>query len=138
MVDASSRPQGQSPDKQAGYTKATFSCHQYNNYLAKRDKTIHGTTNWVRLSLSSPAMAAFSESQAGRLVHYPFRGLLSVHYSLQPTGSPSHLMTLYIRGFGRFVTSTAAPIATGWSDRYRLGISPCEKTAFHGALRNSG
>lgn len=37
-------------------------------------------------------------------------------------------MTLYIRGFDCFVTSTAAPIATGWSDSCRVGISPTERT----------
>ena len=35
--------------------------------------------------------SAFPESQAGRLPHCPFRGLLSVHYSLRPACSPSHL-----------------------------------------------
>ena len=38
------------------------------------------------------------------------------------------IMTLYTEGFGRFVTSTTAPIATGWSDRCRVGISPTERT----------
>ena len=37
-------------------------------------------------------------------------------------------MTLYTEGFGRFVTSTTAPIATGWSDSCRVGISPTERT----------
>ncbi|MDJ0871120.1 MAG: hypothetical protein QNJ87_05080, partial [Gammaproteobacteria bacterium] len=36
-------------------------------------------------------------------------------------------MTLYTEGFGRFVASTAAPIATGWSDSCRVGISPTER-----------
>lgn len=34
--------------------------------------------------------------------------------------------SLYIEGFGSFVASTAAPIATGWSDSCRAGISPAE------------
>jgi hypothetical protein len=37
-------------------------------------------------------------------------------------------MTLYTEGFGRFVTSTTAPIATGWSESCRVGISPTERT----------
>lgn len=37
-------------------------------------------------------------------------------------------MMLYTEGFGRFVTSTTAPIATGWSDSCRVGISPTEGT----------
>lgn len=36
--------------------------------------------------------------------------------------------TLYIEGFGSFVTSTAATIATGCSDICRVGISPTENT----------
>ena len=41
----------------------------------------------VRVSLSSPPIAAFPVSKAGRLPHQHFQGLLSVHYSLQPVGS---------------------------------------------------
>jgi len=33
---------------------------------------------------------------------------------------------LSIRGFGEFVTSLAAPIATGWNDSCRVGITPTE------------
>src|SRR5262249_18379516 len=33
-------------------------------------------------------------------------------------------VTLCIRGFSRFVTSTTAPIATGWSESCRVGLSP--------------
>jgi hypothetical protein len=34
--------------------------------------------------------------------------------------------TLCIRGFGSFVASTTAPIATGWNDSCRVGIAPTE------------
>ena len=46
-----------------------------------------------------------------------FRGLLSVHsrYGLQTRGVA--IATLSIEGFGGFVTSTAAPIATGWTNQ---------------------
>jgi hypothetical protein len=33
---------------------------------------------------------------------------------------------LCIEGFGSFVTSTTAPIATGWNDSCRVGIAPTE------------
>lgn len=36
-------------------------------------------------------------------------------------------MTLYTDGFGGVVTSTIAPIATGWSDRCRVGLIPTGK-----------
>jgi len=46
--------------------------------------------------------------------------------------------TLSIEGFGDFVTSTAAPIATGWSESCRVGLPPTEDrrlvTAHHTIL----
>jgi len=82
---------------------------------------------WVRSSLASPAMSAFPVIQAGRLPHHPFRGLLSVYsrYGLHTRQVPCR--TLYTEGFSRFVTSTTAPIATGWSDSCRVGIAPTER-----------
>ncbi|WP_437222472.1 hypothetical protein SH661x_002795 [Planctomicrobium sp. SH661] len=61
--------------------------------------------------------AAFPVRLAGRLPHCGFRGLLGVHlrYGLNARGIAN--ATLYIEGFDGFVTSTAAPIATGWSDQ---------------------
>ena len=47
-------------------------------------------------------------------------------------------MTFYTEGFGRFVTSTTAPIATGWSDRCRVGISPTERTRLSRRTVNLG
>jgi len=32
-------------------------------------------------------------------------------------------VTLYTEGFGRFVSSTTAPIATGWSESCRVGLT---------------
>jgi hypothetical protein len=42
---------------------------------------------------------------------------------------------LYTEGFGRFVSSTTAPIATGWSESYRVGLpaSHWGIAPFHGA-----
>ena len=64
----------------------------------------------------SPVAAAFPVFTAGRLPRSAFRGLLGVHsrYGLPARGVAR--ATLSIGGFGGFVTSTAAPIATGWSD----------------------
>jgi len=39
-------------------------------------------------------------------------------------------VTLYIEGFSRLVTSTTAPIATGWSDSCRVGYPPLGDRAF--------
>ncbi len=62
------------------------------------------------------ASAAFPIPLLGRLPHYPFRGLLGVHsrYGLPARGVAE--TTLSIEGFDSIVTSTAAPIATGWND----------------------
>src|SRR2546425_3851981 len=66
--------------------------------------------------ITAPSTSAFPRLQLGRLLHYQFRGLLSVHsrYNL-PTRQVAYA-TLYTGGSGGFVAFTAAPIATGWSD----------------------
>ena len=46
--------------------------------------------------------------------------------TLRPACSRDRLAVLSIEGFGDFVTSTAAPIATGWSESCRVGIAPTE------------
>ncbi len=47
--------------------------------------------------------------------------------ALQPAHSPSHLVTLSTGGFSRVVTSPTAPIATGWNDLCRKGLSPSQE-----------
>jgi len=44
-------------------------------------------------------------------------------------------VTLYIEGFSRLVTATTAPIATGWSDSCRVGLSPTERSRLSTAHR---
>ena len=62
-------------------------------------------------------MAAFPVTQAGRPLHYPFRGLLSVHsrfglHARKVTqGDPLH------RSAYNGHSLAIAPIATGWSDQ---------------------
>src|ERR1700758_619187 len=53
---------------------------------------------------------------SGRPVHRPFRGLLSVHsrYGLHTRAVTVYRDTLS-EGFSHFVTSIAAPVASGWS-----------------------
>ena len=63
--------------------------------------------------------------------HRPAQRLLT----LWPARSPSRHATLYIESSDSFVASTAAPIATGWSDPVPGGSSlPLWTSAFHGAL----
>ena len=82
-----------------------------------------GTVGCARCRLF-PTTAAFPDRQAGRLPHYLFRGLLSVHCSFRLAYSPSRLATLYTGGFGDVVTYVSAPIATDCSNICRVGLSP--------------
>ena len=75
---------------------------------------------------------------AGRLLRYTFRGLLSVysHYGLH--ARQVAFATLYTGGSSSFVTSAAAPIATGWSDPVPgRDLHPLLTNAFHGAQHSS-
>ena len=67
-------------------------------------------------------MAAFPELETGRLAHYDFRDLLSVHSRYGLHTSRVTDLTLCTEGFSRFVASTTAPITTGWSDKLPGGI----------------
>jgi len=57
--------------------------------------------------------SAFPVRKAGRLLHYPFRGLLSVHLRYGLHAHRVAIATLCTEGFSGFVTSTAASIVTG-------------------------
>src|SRR6201988_1338617 len=61
---------------------------------------------------------------SGRPAHRPFRGLLGVHsrYGLHTRAVTVYRDTL-AEGFSHFVTSIAAPVASGWSD-CRVGFAP--------------
>jgi hypothetical protein len=75
--------------------------------------TAGGVKSFPRLNL---AASAFPIPLLGRLPHFPFRGLLGMYsrYGLSARGVAE--TTLSIEGFDSIVTSTAAPIATGWND----------------------
>jgi hypothetical protein len=65
--------------------------------------------------------------QSGRPAHCPFRGLLGVHsrYGLHTRAATVYRGSLS-EGFSHFVTSIAAPVASGWSGR-RVGLAPTGK-----------
>ena len=101
---------------------------------------LHRSSSCIHAVATTPAepMGAFChslphrwqpspDSRAGRLPPCTFRGLLSVHsrYSLHTRETPYRV--LYTEGFSRFVTSTTAPITTGWSDSCRVGFAPTER-----------
>src|SRR5437899_12990905 len=63
-----------------------------------------------------PSVSAFPEIQAGRLLHHPFRGLLSVHSRYGLHARRVAYATLCPEGSSSFVTSTAASVTTGRSE----------------------
>jgi hypothetical protein len=77
----------------------------------------------VPSSLASPTIAAFPVLWPGRLPHQPFRGLHSLRFRCSLRARQVTYVTLYTEGFGRFVSSTTAPIATGWSESCRVGLT---------------
>ena len=59
-------------------------------------------------------------------------------HTLRPARSPSRLATLCTRGFSSLVASTAALIATGWSESVPGRVYPrCGPAPFHGARESS-
>jgi hypothetical protein len=55
-------------------------------------------------------------SEAGRPLHYAFRGLLSVYSRYGLHAHRVAYATFYTEGFSSFVASAAASIATGWNE----------------------
>src|SRR6202043_4093602 len=75
--------------------------------------------------------------QSGRPAHCPFRGLLGVHsrYGLHTRAVTVFRDTLS-EGFSHFVTSIAAPVASGWSG-CRVGFAPTGKRRLFTAHTNN-
>src|SRR5450755_4033449 len=75
---------------------------------------------------------------SGRPAHRPFRGLLGVHSRY---GLHTRAVTIYRdthpEGFSYFVTSIAAPVASGWSN-CRGGLTPTGKRRLSTAHTHSG
>src|SRR5262249_60390761 len=78
------------------------------------------------------------KTRSGRPAHRPFRGLLGVH---SRCGLHTRAVTVFrdplSEGFSHFVTSIAAPVASGWSVR-RVGFAPTGKRRLVTAHRLSG
>src|SRR5438128_9316249 len=78
------------------------------------------------------------KGSSGRPAHCPFRGLLGVH---SRCGLHTRAVTVYrdtlSEGFSQFVTSMAAPVASGWSG-CRVGLAPTGKRRLFTAHANCG
>src|ERR1700751_399216 len=84
---------------------------------------------WFR-SVTQPCQPS-PKGSSGRPAHRPFRGLLGVHsrYGLHTRAVTVYRDTLS-EGFSHFVTSVAAPVASGWSVSPGWGFHPLESAAF--------
>ena len=89
---------------------------------------------WNLFARTIPSASAFPRLGAGRLLHCRFRGLLSVHSRYGLHARQVAIATLCTRGFSSLVASTAALIATGWSEPVPGRVYPrCGPPPFHGA-----
>jgi hypothetical protein len=81
-------------------------------------------SGWATLAHSAQPYQPSPKGLSGRPAHRPFRGLLGVHsrYGLHTRAVTIFRDTL-TEGFSHFVTSIAAPVASGWSD-CRVGFAP--------------
>ena len=85
------------------------------------------TGGWVHLTFSFPSHGGLPRNSGGSASALPFsrpaqRSLLVTACILAESLKGS----FYIESFNCFVTSTIVPIATGWNDPCRVGISPTE------------
>jgi hypothetical protein len=68
--------------------------------------------------------ASVTHASAGSALTLDFSRSAQRSLTLRPAYSPRRQATCFLEGFEGFVTSTAAPIAIGWSDLCRVGIAP--------------
>ena len=80
--------------------------------------------------LIHPALSAFPAVAGRSACATSFSRIAQRLLTLRPAHSPSHLMTLYTRGFSHFVTSMTAPIASGWSKIAGWDSHPLRNAAF--------
>src|SRR5438132_11208635 len=92
----------------------------------------------VLLRSFTPPYQPSPQGLSGRPAHRPFRGLLGVHsrYGLHTRAVTVYRDTLS-EGFSHFVTSIAAPVASGWSG-CRVGLAPTGKRRLSTAHTPSG
>ena len=76
-----------------------------------------------------PALSAFPALAGRSACATSFSRIAQRSLTLRPAHSPSHLMTLYTRGFSHFVTSMTAPIASGWSKIAGWDLHPLRNAA---------
>jgi hypothetical protein len=74
------------------------------------------------------AQLAFDDGPVVRVIRVDRIGVNSHMRQCRPRAFLAQQLVgvLYTEGFNDFVTSIAAPIATGWSDSFQVGFAPTE------------
>ena len=81
-----------------------------------------------------PSDGGLPHPSARSAPHWTFRGLLDVHSRYGLSARRAAKRPVCLEGSDGFVPSTAAPIATGWSDPVAgWDLHPLKNHAFHGA-----
>ena len=88
-----------------------------------------GTVTGSTALLIPSALSAFPALANRSACATSFSRIAQRSLTLRPAHSPSHLVTLYTRGFSHFVTSMTAPIASGWSNIAGWDLHPLRNAA---------
>ena len=84
-------------------------------------------SDWASSLLIHPAVSAFPDRVVGSACASTFSRFARRSLALRPAHSRCHqFVTRITEGFNRFVTSTIAPVASGWSI-CRVGLTPTGK-----------
>ena len=107
------------------YTRDTRKCGSSNSPVIYQNSVCGPQRPQRRTNFGLPS------NRAGRLLHCPFRGLLSVHSRCGLHARQVAFATLCTRGFSSLVASTAAPIATRVErTSSRAGLPPLWTNSF--------
>jgi hypothetical protein len=95
-------------------------------------------SDWASSLLIHPAVSAFPDRVFGSTCASSFSRIARHSLALRPAHSRCHLfVTRITEGFSHFVTSMAAPVASGWSG-CRVGLAPTGKRHLFTAHTRSG
>jgi len=95
-------------------------------------------SDWVSCMLIPPVVSAFPDRVVRSACASSFSRLARRSLALRPAHSRCHLfVTRITEGFNRFVTSTIAPVASGWSS-CRVGLAPTGKRHLFTAHTHKG
>src|SRR6516164_7881590 len=124
-----------SPSRASGWSSLTTPwglpcCVRFPCVRAAATTPAQRPGGWFRSLNLAQSCQPSPKTRSGRPAHRPFRGLLGVHLRCSPhTRAVTVFRDTLSEGFSYFVTSIAAPVASGWSG-HRVGLAPTESAAF--------